>query len=308
MSNIGVFKQSKMYLADSGLVEAFMIARMLGKPLILEGEPGTGKTKLAQEYAAHEKLPIFEFPVTSDSKIEHLISKYDATLRLMDTQAVILNAQAKQAGLSDRIDIQGRNVNSIDDYLRLGPLALAYQTPNSVLLIDEIDKAPREFPNNLLYVLSERKIRIPETDKVIEISKKDMPAIIITSNREQALPAPFLRRCVYYFIEFPDKDRMEQIVRLHHPDVSKGMMMAALNIFYMIRELGLEKNPATGELLDWIEYAARAKIKPDDLSKGEGWATLIKNDTDMRVLPHIKKEGIENVHKKTMEIKEKMTR
>ena len=152
MAKLDEFSGSDLYILDDDLAKAFLIARILGKPLLLEGEPGTGKTKLAQEYARHTGLDIFEFPVTSESKVQHLVSNFDDVLRLMDSQAVIANAQMERAGLQTRLDMGGRQIDDLQHYVRLGPLAKSYQIPHSVLLIDEIDKAPREFPNNLLYL------------------------------------------------------------------------------------------------------------------------------------------------------------
>jgi MoxR-like ATPase len=294
MAKLDEFSGSDMYILDDDLAKAFLIARILGKPLLLEGEPGTGKTKLAQEYAGHTDLPIFEFPVTSESKVSHLVSHFDDVMRLMDSQAVIANAQMEQAGLETRLDMGDRRIDNLDDYVRLGPLAKAYRSPNSVLLIDEIDKAPREFPNNLLYVINDRKAIIPETGEVIETSLKDMPTIVITSNHEQDLPAPFIRRCVYHYIEFPNSKRMREILRLHHPDANKKMVEAAIAVFYQLRDLGLQRKPSTSEIIDWMTYLkGNGQISPEDLKRLEGYQTLIKHKDDLPALESIREKGID---------------
>ena len=296
MARLDEFSGSDMYILDEDLAKAFLIARILGKPLLLEGEPGTGKTKLAQEYAGHTGLPIFEFPVTSESKVSHLVSNFDDVMRLMDSQAVIANAQMEQAGLKTRLDLKGRKIDNLQDYVRLGPLAKAYQTKNSVMLIDEIDKAPREFPNNLLYVINDRKAVIPETGEIIETTLEDMPSIVITSNHEQDLPAPFIRRCVYHYIEFPGPKRMRDILRLHHPDANETMVEAAIAVFYQLRDLGLQRKPSTSEIIDWLTYLkGNGQISPGDLKHLEGYQTLVKHKDDLPVLESIREEGIDRV-------------
>jgi len=296
MARFDEFLGSDKYILDDDLAKAFLIARILGKPLLLEGEPGTGKTKLAQEYASHTGLALFEFPVTSESKVSHLISAFDDVMRLMDSQAVIANAQLERAGLTTRLDLQGRSVDNLKDYVRLGPLTHAYRAPNSVLLIDEIDKAPREFPNNLLYVINDRKVIVPETGEVIETTLETMPAIVITSNHEQDLPAPFIRRCVYHYIEFPSPARMREIVRLHHPDANETLVESAVRIFYQLRELGLQRKPSTSEILDWLTYLKRdGEVSDEALNHLEGYQALVKHKDDLPVLESIKKHGIETV-------------
>ncbi len=296
MAKFDEFSGSDMYILDDDLSKAFLIARILGKPLLLEGEPGTGKTKLAQEYARHTGLPIFEFPVTSESKVAHLVSSFDDVLRLMDSQAVIANAQMEQAGLKPKLDLRGREIDNLDDYVRLGPLAKSYKRTNSVLLIDEIDKAPREFPNNLLYVLNDRKAVIPETGEVIETTLDAMPAIVITSNHEQDLPAPFIRRCVYHYIEFPKPERMREILRLHHPDANKKMVAAAISIFYQLRELGMLRKPSTSEIIDWLSYIKRdPNLSVKDIERLAGYQTLIKHKDDLPILASIRERGINNL-------------
>ncbi len=288
------FSGTSTYLLDPKLEEAFHIARMLEKPLLLEGEPGTGKTKLAQEFAAATNAPLFEVPITSESKVSQLVSRFDEVQRLMDAQAAIANAQMKQAGIDMHIETGGRRVDELEQYVHLGPLARAFSTPGSVLLLDEIDKAPRELPNNLLFLLSERRIVVPETGQVIACGPGEMPVIVITSNHEQDLPAPFVRRCVYAYIEFPPPDRMRDIIRMHHPQAQAQLVDAALQIFYQLRDLGLTRNPSTSEILDWIAYLVQQEVRDlQDIEQLRGAQTLIKHRDDRELLQLIREQGIE---------------
>jgi MoxR-like ATPase len=228
--------------------------------------------------------------------VSHLVSNFDDVMRLMDSQAVIANAQMERAGLSTRIDLRGRKIDNLKDYVRLGPLTQAYRNPNSVLLIDEVDKAPREFPNNLLYVINDRKVIIPETGEVIETTLETMPSIVITSNHEQDLPAPFIRRCVYHYIEFPNPQRMREIVRLHHPDANETLVESAITVFFQLRELGLQRKPSTSEILDWLTYLKRdGDVSADKLNHLEGYQALVKHKDDLPVLDAVKRYGIDSV-------------
>ena len=286
------FKGTDKYLLDTELAEAVAIARTLGMPLLLEGEPGTGKTRLAGAVASALDTALYEFPVTSESKVEQLIVDFDNIQRLTDAQAAILNVQLQQAGLDQRLDLGGRAVDNLGDYVKLGPLARAYKHPGSVLLIDEIDKGKREFSNSLLYVFSERKIVIPYTGEVIEAAEGQMPTIIITSNREQSLPGAFLRRCIYHYIAFPSPERLAAIVRLHFPDADEQLIGAAVTVFYQLRELKLEKRPATAEMLNWFAYLIARGISSPELDRLPGSSTLIKSNADLGRLKDIQTHGI----------------
>ena len=180
----------------------------------------------------------------------------------------------------------GRSTEKLDDYVMLGPGAKAYSLPNSVLLIDEIDKAPREFPNDLLYALSHRKVILPESGKEISVSEKDMPAIVITSNREQELPTAFKGRCIYHYISFPTPEMMLEIVHKHYPKADAEIVQKAIQLFYQIRHLGLERAPSTRELLNWLKYLNTFKKDKglDKLVKMDGMGVLVKTQADMKIL------------------------
>ena len=283
MAETTFWKGSEKYLCDPQLAQAFHMARTLGMPLLIEGEPGTGKTELPIHYAHSMNLELFTYPVGSKSNVEQFVARFDHVKYLRDSQIEILNAQRAEKGLDSRLSTGDRNPEVLADYVAKGPAALSYSSPNSVLLIDEIDKAPREFPNDLLYALSHRKFMMPESGEVIEVSEKDMPAIVITSNREQELPTAFKGRCIYHYIHFPDKEVMAQIIEKHHPEVHEDVVKVALDIFYHLRRLGLERAPTTREILNWLKYVRDQK--PEEAIgriKGlEGIGALIKTQADM---------------------------
>lgn len=274
---------STKYLCDPDLAQAFHMARTLGMPLLIEGEPGTGKTELPIHYAKDRNLQLEIYPVGSKSNIEQFVARFDHVKYLRDSQIEVLNAQREEKGLDTRLSTGGRNPEKLEDYVVKGPAATAYSMPNSVLLIDEIDKAPREFPNDLLFALSHRKFVMPESGEVIEVTEEDMPAIVITSNREQELPTAFKGRCIYHYIHFPDEDVMEQIVEKHHPGVNEEIVKAALNVFYHLRRMGLERSPTTRELLNWLNYMSKSASKDalEQIQGLEGIGALIKTQADM---------------------------
>ncbi|HET8860457.1 MoxR family ATPase [Marivirga sp.] len=274
---------SEKYLCDPALAQAFHMARTLGMPLLIEGEPGTGKTELPIHYAKDRGLDLEVYPVGSKSNVEQFVARFDHVKYLRDSQIEILNAQREEKGLDSKLTTGDRNPDSLNHYVVKGPAAKAYSKPNSVLLIDEIDKAPREFPNDLLYALSHRKFIMPESGEVIEVSEEDMPAIVITSNREQELPTAFKGRCIYHYIGFPDVDTMNKIIEKHHPGLDEKVVRVALDVFYHLRRLGLERAPTTREILNWLKYMS--DIAPADAVKKiaglEGIGALIKTQADM---------------------------
>lgn len=277
------WKGSEKYLCDRELAQSFHIARTLGMPLLIEGEPGTGKTELPLQYAKDQGLELFVYPTGSKSNVEQFVAKFDHVKYLRDSQIEILNAQRNEKGLSADLSTSGRMTENLSDYVVLGPAAKAYSTPHSVLLIDEIDKAPREFPNDLLYALSHRKFILPESGEEISISEDDMPAIVITSNREQELPTAFKGRCIYHYIHFPEADTMRQIVTKHYPKINDKVVNVALDIFYHLRSIGLERSPTTRELLNWLKYIKTFSTDEsiNKIERLEGIGTLIKTQSDL---------------------------
>jgi MoxR-like ATPase len=274
---------SDKYICDKELAQAFHMARVIGMPLLIEGEPGTGKTELPLQFAEDLGAKLFVYPVGSKSNVEQFVAKFDHVKYLRDSQVEILNAQREEKGLENRLSTGGRNTENLQDYVLKGPAAEAFSTPNSVLLIDEIDKAPREFPNDLLYALSHRKFVMPESGEMIEVSEENMPAIVITSNREQELPTAFKGRCVYHYISFPTPETMHEIVQKHFPKLNESLEQKCISMFYQMRSLGLDRAPATRELLSWIKYLksfeeAEALTR---VNKVEGLGVLIKNQNDM---------------------------
>ncbi|MEZ4888868.1 MAG: MoxR family ATPase [Chitinophagales bacterium] len=283
MANTTIWTGSDLYLCDTELAQAFHIARVLGMPLLIEGEPGTGKTELPLQFAKSLGLDLFVYPVGSKSTVDQFVAKFDHVKYLRDSQIEVLNAQREEKGLDKKLSTGGRSTEKMDDYVLLGPAAMAYTHHNSVLLIDEIDKAPREFPNDLLYALSHRKFVLPESGRVIEVNEEDMPAIVITSNREQELPTAFKGRCIYHYISFPTPDLMREIVLKHFPTINNTLIERALQLFYQFRHLGLERSPSTRELLNWLKYLntfdhneAIAKLEAKD-----GIGVLVKTKADM---------------------------
>ena len=283
MAEISFWTGSDKYICDPELAQAFHMSRTLGMPLLIEGEPGTGKTELPIHYADSLNLKLFVYPVGSKSNVDQFVARFDNVKYLRDSQIEILNAQREEKKLETKMTTSGRNPERLSDYVAKGPGALAYGSPNSVLLIDEIDKAPREFPNDLLYALSHRKFIMPESGEVVESSEKDMPTIVITSNREQELPTAFKGRCIYHYIHFPEPERMAKIIEKHHPQVSSRVVEVAIDIFYHLRKLGLERAPTTREILNWLTYIKQFTTE-DAIKKIkgiEGLGALIKTQPDM---------------------------
>ena len=282
MALTSIWTGSEHYICDPELAQAFHMARVLGMPLLIEGEPGTGKTELPIQYATDLQLDLFVYPVGSKSNVEQFVAKFDHVKYLRDSQVEVLNAQRVERNLLP-LSSGGRSTENLDDYVLMGPAAKAYSTPNSVLLIDEIDKAPREFPNDLLFALSHRQFVMPESGKVIEATEANMPAIVITSNREQELPTAFKGRCIYHYISFPEPPMMEAIIRKHFPKVEGVLLEKSINLFYHLRKVGLERAPATREILHWLKYLQNFSLDEamDKIDKKEAMGVLIKSQTDL---------------------------
>ncbi|NRB51058.1 MAG: MoxR family ATPase [Saprospiraceae bacterium] len=283
MANTTTWTGSDSYLCDPELAQAFHMSRVLGMPLLIEGEPGTGKTELPIQFAKDLSLDLFVYPVGSKSTVEQFVAKFDHVKYLRDSQIEVLNAQREEKGLDTKLSTGGRHTENLDDYVMLGPGAKAYTNINSVLLIDEIDKAPREFPNDLLYALSHRKFVLPESGREVEVSEDDMPAIVITSNREQELPTAFKGRCIYHYISFPEPELMKEIVGKHFSNIEEELVQRCIQLFYQFRQLGLERAPSTRELLNWLKYLRNFEVDEAlaKIESREGLGVLIKTQSDM---------------------------
>jgi MoxR-like ATPase len=229
------FEGTQNYVATDDLKVAVNAAVLLRRPLLVKGEPGTGKTVLAHEIAKAVGAPLIEWNVKSTTKAQQGLYEYDAVARLRDGQ------------LGDE------RVHDISNYIRRGKLWEAFTSPQlPVLLIDEIDKADIEFPNDLLQELDRMAFHVYETDETI--TAKERPIVVITSNNEKELPDAFLRRCFFHYIKFPDRETMQAIIDVHFPDIQKVLVSKAMDIFYEVREVpGLKKKPSTSELLDWLK-------------------------------------------------------
>ena len=270
------FSGSDSYVATAELALAVNAAVTLGRPLLVKGEPGTGKTQLAQEVARSLDAPLFEWHVKSTSKAQHGLYEYDAVSRLRDSQ------------LGD-----GR-VHDIANYIVPGMLWRAFESERrAVLLIDEIDKADIEFPNDLLRELDRMEFYVYETQQLVRARHR--PVVFITSNNEKELPDAFLRRCFFHYIKFPDPETMKAIVDVHFPDLKGRLVSEALKIFYDMREVpGLKKKPSTSELLDWIKLLLNEDIGPETLRETDPrklipplHGALLKNEQDVHLFERL---------------------
>ncbi len=243
------FAGSKDYIASEELIRSVNIAAALEKPLLIKGEPGTGKTMLAESIADALGMELIIWNIKSTTRAQDGLYVYDTVQRLYDSQF-------GEAGVDD-----------IAKYIRLGKLGEAFsREKQAVLLIDEIDKADIEFPNDLLWELDQMEFYIPETGRTVKA--KQRPIVIITSNAEKELPDAFLRRCIFHYISFPDAAMMERIVEAHFPELKAQLVDAAIHAFYRLRSLsGIQKKPATSELLDWIRALQIGGIREEDLKE-----------------------------------------
>lgn len=233
MTDFHQFQGTAQYLSDPALESAVNCALALEKPLLIRGEPGTGKTLLAEALAQSLDTELIRWPIKSTTKADDGLYTYDAVSRLYDSR------------------FQDKDVTDIGQYIRLGPLGKAFEADRRVvLLIDEVDKADIEFPNDLLNELDRMAFTVRETGR--EVAARHRPAVIITSNNEKELPDPFLRRCVFHYLDFPEPEFMQKILDVHHPNLEVEIARQALEVFYSLREAPLRKKPSTSELIDWI--------------------------------------------------------
>ena len=269
------FTGTEAYVAGKDLMVAVNAAITLERPLLVKGEPGTGKTELAFQIADALGLKLIQWNVKSTTRAAQGLYEYDAVSRLRDSQ------------LGDD------RVNDIRNYIRRGKLWEAFRSDERVvLLIDEIDKADIEFPNDLLQELDRMEFYVYELDETVEA--KHRPIVIITSNNEKELPDAFLRRCFFHYIQFPDAETLQKIVDVHHPGIKRELVRAALTQFYEIREQpGLKKKPSTSEALDWIRLLVAEDVEPQDLRESPTRAlpklagALLKNEQDVHLFERL---------------------
>jgi MoxR-like ATPase len=270
------FEGTDSYVATEDLMVAVNASISLERPLLIKGEPGTGKTILAHEVARALKAPLIEWHVKSTTKAQHGLYEYDAVRRLRDSQ------------LGDE------SVQDIANYIVRGKLWEAFTSDQRpVLLIDEVDKADIEFPNDLLLELDRMEFYVYETQQQVKAAQR--PIVIITSNNEKELPDAFLRRCFFHYISFPDTETMNEIVDVHYPGIQKMLVREALKLFYDIREVpGLKKRPSTSELLDWLKLLMIEDIPPEALRSSDSakmipplYGALLKNEQDVQLFERL---------------------
>lgn len=270
------FEGTKNYVATQDLKMAVNAAITLERPLLIKGEPGTGKTVLAKEIAENLDAPLINWNIKSTTKAQQGLYEYDAVARLRDSQ------------LGDD------KVHDIANYIKKGKLWEAFESEKRpILLIDEIDKADIEFPNDLLHELDQMSFHVYETGETVRA--KQRPIIIITSNNEKDLPDAFLRRCFFHYIQFPDAETMEQIVHVHFPDIKQRLLSAAMKRFFEVREMpGLKKKPSTSELLDWLKLLLVEDIDPEIIKEADPkkiipplHGALLKNEQDVHLFERL---------------------
>ena len=270
------FEGTDSYVATDDLMLAVNASITLERPLLIKGEPGTGKTMLAEEVARALEVPIISWNVKSTTKAQHGLYEYDAVSRLRDSQ------------LGDE------KVKDIRNYIEKGKLWDAFSADKKVvLLIDEIDKADIEFPNDLLQELDRMEFYVHETGDTIKAEVR--PIVIITSNNEKELPDAFLRRCFFHYIRFPEKETMQDIVDVHFPGVKKELVTSAMEVFFNLREVpGIKKKPSTSELLDWLKLLMAEDISPEELKGKDGsqaipplYGALLKNEQDVHLFERL---------------------
>ncbi|GAA5087581.1 MoxR family ATPase [Paenalcaligenes hermetiae] len=278
MSHTNRFEGTRRYVATDDLKMAVNAALTLQRPLLIKGEPGTGKTLLAEEVAAALDRPLLQWHIKSTTKAQQGLYEYDAVSRLRDSQ------------LGDE------RVHQISNYIVKGALWEAFESPEpTVVLIDEIDKADIEFPNDLLREIDKMEFHVYETQQTIRAQHR--PLIIITSNNEKELPDAFLRRCFFHYIRFPDADTLSAIVKVHFPQLADDLLQAALDTFYALRNApGLKKKPSTSELLDWLQLLLSHDATPESIRQADQATTpligaLIKNEQDLSLLERIARYG-----------------
>ena len=266
MSQSFTYTGTSDYIASSDLMQTVNVAVQLRRPLLIKGEPGTGKTMLAQSIAKGLEMPLLLWNVKSTTKAQDGLYVYDTVQRLYDGQ------------------FGDGDVSDIAQYIKLGKLGQAFSGEERVvLLIDEIDKADLEFPNDLLWELDQMEFHIPETRETVKAAQR--PIVLITSNAEKELPDAFLRRCVFHYIEFPDEEMMERIVRVHVPGLDKRLLDLAIQAFYWLRDVpGLQKKPSTSELIDWVQALERGGVDPKAIAARLPFmGVLLKKDHDVDI-------------------------
>ena len=272
------FQGTQQYIATEDLQIAVNAAIALQRPLLIKGEPGTGKTMLAEQVAESLGMRLIQWHIKSTTKAQQGLYEYDAVSRLRDSQLATGDV----------------DVSDIGNYIRQGKLWEAFESDEQVvLLIDEIDKADIEFPNDLLQELDKMEFFVYETGQTIKAKKR--PIIIITSNNEKELPDAFLRRCFFHFINFPNRDTMREIIAVHYPDIQKNLVNQALEMFFELRDVpGLKKRPSTSELIDWLKLLMSDDIPDDILSNRDPskaipplYGALLKNEQDVSLLERL---------------------